>query len=96
MFISAIANKGVEMNNEYLDRIKYLPKTQKGLTITSEGEIPHLLVGGVYFPVKTDLHEYGRLSSKQINDYPAPLRTKNGFLVYAMPGGKEYVNDWSY
>lgn len=54
-------------------------------TITTEGDIPPIKIGGIEMPVKTH-------PVKNDRTIPVPKRTKDGFLIYAVPGGGSYAN----
>lgn len=57
-----------------------------GFTETTEGIISHKLYRGIRMPVKLDLSVK---NSRAQGTYP-PIR-RDGKLVYAMPGGLEFV-----
>lgn len=60
-----------------------------GGTVTSEGFIPYLPYEGYLLPVKLDIP--GRLPVAEMKRPLPPLRRK-GHLVFALPGGGEYVS----
>jgi hypothetical protein len=63
-------------------------KTCNGATETLSGAIPHLRhPRGFSMPVKLDFHG-ARISGNQV--FP-PLRTIDGELVFALPGGGNFV-----
>lgn len=72
---------------------KIEPKTMAGATETTDGIIPHYRCNGFDCPVKleTDLRSgeyvivYQVLGGRRV---PEPMY-RNGYLVFAMPGGKE-------
>lgn len=55
--------------------------------LTSEGEIQHKIFCGLRMPVKLDLSVKIEIDERVLNP---PLRY-NGRLVYALPGGREFV-----
>ncbi|MBK9497336.1 MAG: hypothetical protein IPO08_23010 [Xanthomonadales bacterium] len=61
-------------------------RTQKGLTQTRGGDIPHLRhpTMEIDMPVKTRTHDMRAL--------PEAIRYK-GALVYALPGGGEFIDN---
>lgn len=60
-----------------------------GGTVTSEGFIPHLPYKDYMLLVKLDIPR--RLLVSEIKRPQPPLRYK-GYLVFALPGGGEYVS----
>jgi hypothetical protein len=59
--------------------------TRKTATLTSEGLIPHVDLGGLLCPVKLDV---SRATDPILLGLPqAPLRDADKRLVYALPGG---------
>jgi len=64
--------------------------TIKGGTVTSEGIIPHKRhPAGFDMPVKLVIKKF--TVAAIMEDHP-PLRNAMGNLVYAMPGGGEFVD----
>lgn len=66
----------------------------KRYTETSEGFIAHIEVftnyGVIHAPVKLDLGPK-RAGTTDSRNRPRPLRRSTGSLVYALPGGEEFV-----
>lgn len=61
--------------------------TLKTATLTSEGLIPHLDLGGLLCPVKLDID---RSTDPILLGLPqAPLRDADKRLIYALPGGEQ-------
>ena len=54
-------------------------------TLTSEGFIKGIKVAGIECVVKTEIVENDR-------ELPRPKRTKEGNLIYAVPGGGSFAN----
>ena len=66
-----------------------LNTTSKGGTLTTKGFIPHLKhKAGFYMPVKI------KSSDTIINSSPRPPQKEkeSGFLIYALPGGGDYIS----
>ena len=56
-----------------------------GWTVTTEGDIPPIKIGGIEMPVKTH-------PVKNDRTIPVPQRTTKGYLIYAVPGGGSFAN----
>lgn len=61
-----------------------------GGTETLAGFIPYLPFGNLLLPVKLDIVRGGKV--RQMEGLQPPLR-RGGFLVFALPGGGDYVSD---
>lgn len=63
-------------------------KTMEGGTRTSRGLIPNLHHNGVTMPVKV------RPYKNRPDDLPMPV-VRDGHLVFALPGGGEYISPYT-
>ena len=61
------------------------PHTKHEGTATTEGFIPHRVVGDVHHPVRLDFPAI--LEPLAMRKAQAPMRDKDGELVFALPGG---------
>lgn len=62
-----------------------MTKTSPNGTLTSEGLIPHLDLGGLLCPVKLDIKR--DKVRPNLSKLQAPMRDGDKRLVYALPGG---------
>lgn len=68
-----------------MDEFEDGPRTKCGMTVTREGDIPHLRhpESGIEMPVKT--------RTRDVRELPEPIHYK-GALVYALPDGGEFID----
>lgn len=62
-----------------------LPRTYHDGTATTEGFIPHRIVGDVHQPVRLDFPSI--LAPLTMRKAQAPMRDAAGELIFALPGG---------